>query len=207
MNPTIYGFARSRSQRAVWACEEAGVPYDYRELSAADGEHRQPAYLAINPGGKVPVLVDDGFVVTESPVICTYIADKAPDRGLAPPAGTRARVTYEQWMCFVVSELEQPLWTAAKHRFVLPAKLRVPAIQAVCPKEFKRAEQVLAQGLGAQSFMLGERFTMVDVLVGHTLFWARANSFDLTAENLRAYAARLASRPAWQRTLKITLGG
>lgn len=207
MSMTVYGFNRSRSQRAVWALEEAGLPYAYRELSASKGEHRGPEYLAINPGGKVPALVHDGFVVTESPVVCTYIGERAPESGLVPPAGTRTRTTYEQWMVFVVSELEQPLWLMAKHTFVLPEKLRVPAIIAVGPKEFARAEQVLSKGLGDRDFLVGDGFTMADVMAGHTLFWAMSAKVPLQAENLRAYAQRLAQRPAWQRAAKITVGG
>lgn len=206
MTLTIYGFGRSRAQRAVWACEEAGVEYTYAPLDARAGDLRKPEYLALNPGGKVPTLVHDGFVVTESPVICTYIADLAPERGLVPPYGTRARITYEQWMAFTVTELEQPLWTMGKHKFALPPDWRVPEVLAVVPKEFARAEKVLSRGLGDRPFMLGDAFTMVDVLVGQTLFWAAAFGLQLTAENVQRYAARLSEREGWQRTLKLTMG-
>ncbi len=206
MSLTVYGFGRSRAQRAIWAAEEAGITYDYKVLNPQQGELRQPEYLAINPGGKVPALVHDGLAITESPVICTYIGEQAPDSGLVPGAG-RARVLYDQWMFFVATELEQPLWTMTKHTFALPPKLRVPDMLAVAPKEFARAEQVLAQGLGDGPFLLGEQFTMADVMAGHTLFWAKATGVALAAENVAAYAERLRARPAWQRTAKITMGG
>lgn len=206
MSLTIYGFGASRSQRAVWACEEAGVDYTYEALDAAGGELRSPRYLAVNPAGKVPALVHDGFVVLESPVICTYVGELAPERGLVPPYGTKARVAYDQWMCFTVTELEQPLWTQGKHRFALPRDWRVPEILAVVPKEFARAEQTLAHGLGDKRFMLGDAFTMLDVMVGHTLLWARAFGLELASERVQRYAERVAAREGWTRTMQVTMG-
>ncbi len=206
MTLTIYGFGASRGQRAVWACEEAGVDYTYEDLDAAGGEMQSPRYLAINPAGKVPALVHDGFVVLESAVICTYIGELASERGLVPAYGTKARVTYDQWMFFTVTELEQPLWTQGKHRFALPRDWRVPEVLAVVPKEFARAERTLSQGLGDRRFMLGDAFTMLDVMVGHTLFWARAFGLELASENVQRYADRLAEREGWGRAVKATTG-
>lgn len=206
MSITVYGFGRSRAQRAVWALEEAGLDYEWHAVDARAGELSSEAFLALNPGGKVPVLVDDGFVLTESAVICTYIGEKVPERELVPSAGTRARYRYEQWMAFTLTELEQPLWTMGKHRFALPRDLRVPQMLDVAPKEFARAEAVLARGFGEGPHLLGERFTMIDVMVGHTLFWAMAFGVEVQSDPLRAYAARLAGRPAWKRALERTGG-
>ncbi|MCB9549308.1 MAG: glutathione S-transferase family protein [Myxococcales bacterium] len=197
---TVYGLKRSRSTRALWALEEAGLPYDFRRLDARAGEHRQPDFLALNPGGKVPVLVDGDFVLSESGAIVTWVAEQVPALGLVPAAGTRARALYDQWLHFALTELEQPLWVAAKHTFVLPEKLRVPAVIPVCAKEFGRAAQVLAQGLGDRPFLLGDAFTMADLVVGHTLAWAvRQQGLPLDAPAVAAYAERLWARPAFAR--------
>ena len=193
---TVYGCANTRSTRVVWTLEEIGAEYEYVRIDLLAGAGRQPDYLALNVGGKVPTLVDNEFVLTESAAICTYLGDRFPDAGLVPPAGTQERASYDQWCYFALSELEQPLWTLAKHRFALPEKRRVPAVLDTARWEFSVAAKVLAAGLGRHAFIVGERFTVADILIGHTLAWARAYELPLEHDNLQAYAARLWARPA-----------
>lgn len=198
----IYGSPRSRSTRALWAAEEAEIPYEFKSVDFATGAHRSPEYLALHPGGKVPTLVQDDFVLRESGAIVTWIGEQAPEKGLVPVAGSREHAQYLQWMCFVLSELEQPLWTVAKHTFALPAKYRIEAIKPVAFKEFDWAAAVLAKGLAGREYLVGDRFTMVDLLAGHTLTWAtRALKIELEDEGVRAYAQRVLSRPALRRAV------
>lgn len=193
---TVYGCANTRSTRVVWTLEEAGAEYEYVQIDLPAGAGWQPDYLALNVGGKVPTLVDGEFILTESAAICTYIGDRFPDAGLVPPVGTRDRASYDQWCYFTLSELEQPLWTIAKHRFALPERRRIPAVLDTARWEFAVATKVLATGLGREAFIVGERFTVADILIGHTLAWARAYELPLEHDNLQAYAARLWDRPA-----------
>lgn len=193
---TVYGSPRTRSTRAVWAMEEAGGEYEYVKVDISRGEGRRPAYLRLNPGGKVPALVDGELVLTESAAICTYIGDKFPESGLTPPAGTQDRARYDQWCFFAIGELEQPLWTIAKHRFVLPEDWRVPAIIDTAVREFAVAVGVLESGLGDRPFILGENFTAADILLSHTLGWAKNAGTSVDSERLRAYMDRTLSRPA-----------
>ncbi len=195
----IFGFPNSRSARAVWALEEAGAAYEYIKVDLFKGEGRQPPYLDLNPGGKVPTLIDDDLVLTESAAICTYLGDKFPASSLVPSAGTPERARYEQWCFFVIGELEQPLWTMAKHRFALPEKRRVPMVIDTAIWEFSVAAKVLNTGLGDREFIVDGRFTAADILVAHTLGWARAFEVSLGHERLEAYADRLLSRPALAR--------
>jgi len=123
-----YGYPNSRSTRAVWALEEVGIEHEYIYVHLMAGAGRQPDYLAINTGGKVPTLVNEGLILTESSAICTYIGDHFPALGLTPPIGTLDRAHYNQWCSFTISELEQPLWTIGKHTFALPEQRRVSAI-------------------------------------------------------------------------------
>ncbi|MCB9540049.1 MAG: glutathione S-transferase family protein [Myxococcales bacterium] len=196
---TIHGLKQSRALRATWACEELGLVYTFRALDAMKGELRSPDFLALNPGGKVPTLVEDDFVLTESGAIVAYLADKRPDVGLMPAAGTPERAKCWQWMLFALTELEQPLWTISKHTFALPEKLRVPAIIPTAKKEFLRAAGVLATGLGDREWLGGDAFTGADLMVGHTLAWARAFSVPWEQPTLDAYAERVLSRPALAR--------
>ena len=196
---TVYGCTNTRSSRVVWALEEAGAEYEYIAVDLRAGAGRQPEYLALNAGGKVPTLVDGGLVLTESAAICTYIGDHFPSSRLTPPVGSHERARYDQWCYFVLSELEQPLWTIAKHNFALPERRRVPAVLDTARWEFAVAAKVLAAGLGRGEFIVGDGFTAADILIAHTLAWARACELSPEHDNLTAYAARLLARPAWAR--------
>jgi glutathione S-transferase len=191
----VFGWPNTRSLRAVWALEEAGASYDYVPVNLMRGEGRRPAYLSLNPGGKVPALRDGDLVLTESAAICNYVADRHPASGLAPGCGTRERALYDKWCFFALTELEQPLWTIGKHRFAIPEKYRVPAVVDTAMWEFSVAAKALNSQFGGP-FALGDRFTAADILLGHTLAWAEAWNIPLEHEPLRAYAKRLRERPA-----------
>lgn len=205
----VYGCPNTRSARVVWTLEEIGVDYDYVKVDLLKGEGRKPPYIDLNPGGKVPTLVDGDLVLSESAAICTYLGDKFPAPGLLPGPGTQARALCSQWCFFVIGELEQPLWTIAKHRFALPEKWRVPTVLETARWEFSVAAKVLSAGLGEREFIVGDRFTVADILVAHTLNWARSVEVPLGYERLEAYADRILARPALARarTREQTQGG
>jgi glutathione S-transferase len=196
----IYGTAKSRSIRALWAAEEAQISYDYIALVLSKGEGRRPPFIDINPSGKVPAIVDGDFVLTESAAICTYIGEKKPELGLVPQAGTSERAKYEQWLFFVIGELEQALWTLGKHRFALPEKHRVPEIFDTAKWEFGVAAKVLAKGLGDREYLVGNRFTMADLMAAQTLMWAKMVKRELP-ESLNQYVGRVKTRPALARAI------
>jgi len=195
----LYGAPNSRATRVVWMLEELGLDYAYAYVDLMKGAARRPEYLALNPGGKVPALVDGELILTESAAILTYLGEQHPAAGLVPSAGTPARAHYYQWCFFVLSELEQPLWTMAKHRFALPEAQRVPAMLDTAQWEFAKVTKVLAQGLGEQPFILGEQFSAADILVAHTLSWSRAMKIPPDDPRLVDYAERLLARPALAR--------
>lgn len=190
----IYGYPNTRTTRATWALEEAGADYEFVTVDLSKGEHRQPQFLKLNPGGKVPVLVDGDLVLTESAAICTYIGEKFPASGLVPAEPTE-RARYFQWCFFAMCELETPLWTMAKHSQLLPQERRVPAIAKTCIWEFQRAAAVLAQHMADREYAVGNRFTADDILLGGTLNWARKAGVGLGSAVLEAYAKRMAARP------------
>ncbi len=196
---TVYGCANTRSSRVLWALEEAGAEYEYVAVDLRAGAGWKPEYLALNPGGKVPTLVDSEMVLTESAAICTYIGDRFPVSRLTPPASSPERAHYDQWCYFVLSELEQPLWTLAKHTFALPERRRVPAVLDTARWEFAVAAKALATGLGRREFIVGDHFTAADILVAHTLAWALAFELPLEHDYLKTYAERLLARPTWVR--------
>jgi len=194
----LYGSPRSRATRVTWMLEEIGVDYDYRPVALTQGEGRQPPYLSLNPTGKVPTLVDGELVLAESAAILTYLGDKYALSGLVPHTGGAARAKYNQWCYYCLSELEQPLWTLAKHSFVLPEAKRVAAVKDTARWEFAQAAKVLARQLENPSYVLGEHFSAADILIGHTLSWALNIKIELN-DTLQTYADRVLARPALAR--------
>src|SRR5687767_8040952 len=100
----LYGYRNGRTLRAAWALEEARATYEYVEVDLFKGEARKPAFLALNPAGKVPVLIDGDRVITESAAICLHVGERYPEAGLLPPAGTPERTECYQWISFVLTE-------------------------------------------------------------------------------------------------------
>jgi glutathione S-transferase len=176
----------------VWALEELGLPY---ELIPA--LPRSEVALAANPSGKIPALVADGVTLTDSTAIITYLADR--HGALTYPAGSLQRAEQDGFTQFALDEVEGPLWLAAKHRFVLPEALRVPAIKETARAEFARAMETLELRLGDREFVTGARFTLPDIILGHCADWAEAAKFALPGGALGKYFARVHARPALAR--------
>lgn len=195
----LYGMPMTRATRVTWALEEIGAEYHYHLVDLMKGEGQSPEFLRLNPFGKVPVLVDGDLVLSESAAICTYLGDKHPESELVPPTGSGERAKYDQWCYFVLTELEQPLWTLHKHRFVFPEEKRVSQILEVAVWEFQRALAVFEQGLGEQEYLVGNSFSMADILAAHTLRWARAAKQKINSSQLQAFEQRICGRTALER--------
>ncbi len=200
---TLYGMPNTRSFRALWALEEVGAEYQYQLVNLGKGEGKTSEFLSLNPSGKVPVLTENGLTLTESAAICTYLADCYPEKKLTPSVGAVDRARYNQWCYFVLSELEQPLWTMGKHKFALPKEYRVRSVQKTAGFEFMRASRILEEGLKGNSYLVGEHFTMADLLAVHTLNWAHVFKIDHGSSLLDEYRDRVKARDAWQRAKLI----
>ena len=135
----LYGYPRSRSTRVVWMLEELGVDYEYIKIELLKGAGQAEDYLKVHADGKVPAIDDDGFVLTESAAIMTYLGDKYPASNLVPMPNSKQRAKYDEWCFFVLTELEQPLWTTGKHTFVFPEEKRVPEILQIARWEFLKS--------------------------------------------------------------------
>ena len=194
----LYGSKNSRSLRCTWALEEAGATYDYQHVWMMKGEGQSPAFKAINPAGKVPVLTDGDMTLTESVAIVMYIAEKFSDATLMP-ANARQRAEVFRWIFFVVTEVEPHLWAIAQHRFVLPEDKRVPAVEATCVWQLQREFRVIEATLSARPFISGDAFSAADILVTHCLTWALSAKLDGLGEASLAYIERMKQRPALMR--------
>ncbi len=197
----LYGVPRSRSLRVSWALEELGLDWQYHFIDFAKGDSRSEAFLAVNPCGKVPALVENDLVITESAAIVLYLAEKYGDENLLPQTGSDASALHHQWVSFIISELEQPLWTIGKHKFALPEALRQQGMFAVAKWEFDKAAAIAEKWLPDSEFLLGDNLSAADILLGHTLLWATRFEQDIPPK-LAAYRDRVTSRPAMARALE-----
>ncbi|MCL1141334.1 glutathione S-transferase family protein [Shewanella gaetbuli] len=192
---TLYGTPRSRALRVSWLLEELAVEWQFSFLNFAKGDNRSEAFLALNPSGKMPVIEDDGLVVTESAAIQRYLAERYGNGKFLPTAGTAESATHEQWVSFIICELEQPLWSMGKHKFALPEEQRLAAMLPVAKFEFDKAAKIAESWVPESGYLLGDKFTIADILLTQTLLWARAFEQDIPPK-LSDYLERLSTRPA-----------
>jgi len=195
----LYHSPQSRSVRPRWLLEEIGAPYELVTLDMQKGGHKTPAYMKVHPHGAVPALVDGDLQLFESAAICAYLADKFPEKRLAPPVGTPARGLYYQWMVYSIATLEPPVIDVFMQTAMLPEAERSPAVLAAARKKFGDVANVLEQALGTRPFLLGEQFTAADVMIGSTLGWAQMLGLLEGRKTLQQYAQRLSERPALQK--------
>ncbi len=188
----VLGSPTSRAIRVIWMLEELGEPCEV--IKANPGSDEVCAY---NPTGRIPVLLDGDLALTDSAAICLYLADKHGEKGMGSTTlAERARMT--AWMLFIQSELEIPLWNKLKHRMILNEDLRID-VGPWCKWEFDRDVAALAAKLGDNEYAMGERFTCVDIILAHTLNWARNAKFGPLPDKVDAYADRVLARPALAR--------
>ncbi|WP_234837619.1 glutathione S-transferase family protein [Sinorhizobium medicae] len=136
----LYGLGPTRSLRALWALRELDAEFEFVPVNILGGEARHPDFLRLNPAGKLPVLVDGDFILTESAAIVMYLAEKYGAKGLMP-TDLKERAQAYRWTLFAVTELEQPLWRIAKHEFLYPENKRLPEDVALAREEFLRWQQ------------------------------------------------------------------
>ena len=189
-NLVFYTHPQSRGRIAHWMLEEVGEPYrtvwlDYGSTMKA------PEYLAVNPMGKVPALRDGDVVVTESAAICAYLADRFPQRGLAPPSGDPARAAYYRWMFFTAGPLEMATTARA-----LGWQVPVGRSRMVGFGSYADALDALETALRPGPYVCGEQFTAADVVLGAAMGWGMMFGSIDKRPSFEAYAARLLQRDA-----------
>ena len=194
---TLYHAAPSRSSIVRWMLEELGEPYDLHVLNLMQGEQHAPAYLAVNPMGKVPALRHGEVVVTEAAAICTYLADVFSGAGLNVPVGDPRRGVYLKWLFFGPSCIEAAVTDRAFPRQEEPQRGMLGY------GDFDTVMTVVAQGVEPGPYLMGEQFTAADVIVGSALRWGM--TFDLLPKRPEfvAYVGRLEQRSALQRAIAL----
>jgi glutathione S-transferase len=197
----LYEFPPTRSIRARWTLQELGVDFQPITVNLLKGEHKSPPFLAVNPAGKIPVLVDGERVITESVAIVLYLAEKYADRRLLPTdPGERAEVY--RWLLFAATELEQPLWRITRNTRLYPEADRQPADVAIASREFKEMAAVVEQHMEGRHFLVGDRVSVADFVMAYTLDWGTVVDLLGDFPRLMAYVGRMYARP--QAPMRIT---
>ena len=191
---TLIGTYKTRAFRVAWMLNELGQPFEMDPTGPRD-----PKLFEINPSLKVPVLKDGDDYIIDSVAIIQYLADKHGQ--LTAKAGTIQRAHQDSFTQFEVDDVELMVWVAAKHSFALPAELRVPDVKRACVFDFDRAMKSLSVRLADRPYVMGENFTVPDLLLGHCAMWATGIGWTIPAGNVAEYVARIHARPAFQATL------
>lgn len=195
---TLYYAIPSRGLVVHWMLEELGVPYRRQVLNLAAEEHKTPAYLAINPMGRVPALRHGDVVVTETVAICTYLAEQFPEAGLNVGVDSTLRGEYLRWLFFGPVTMEPSIVSKAMG-FVSPDYQPFADIETVA--------STLAAQVAGREFIIGDQFTAADVVIGSSINWGLNMMPELPKHpELVEYWSRLAQRPAWQ-VVQATLSG
>ena len=192
----LYWSPRSRSFTTLWLMEETGQPYERVLTDISTGAQKSPEFLAINPMGKVPALVDGDVSMAESAAICAYVADRYPQSRLAPPIGDPRRGRYLQWLFFAPSCIEPAILQAY-------LKLDMPAVSAAWGSTTQTFD-VLDQALEKGPWLLGQDFTAADIAIGAGMNYAiRLFNMVPSRPNFDRYLVACAARPAFQTAMKL----
>jgi len=196
----LYTNPMSRGRVARWMLEELGQPYR-TEILEFGTTMKSPAYLAINPLGKVPALSHGDVVVTEAAAICAYLADAFPAAGLAPAPGDRLRGPYYRWLFLAAGPIEQA-GTMLELGFEVPLEKRSSVGFGRLADMVGMIEAVVSE----HEYLVGDRFSAADLYLGMELYWGMAAGAIEKRPALERYVARLRGRPAAIRAREIDAG-
>ena len=185
----------SRAATVVWMLEELGTEYSLEFVDLMKGAHKAPEFLAINPMGKLPTVVMDGVVLTEAAAIGMTLADRYGAGSLAPALDAPERATYNRWILYAPSVIE-PCAYAHKEGWDYNAR-------SAGWGTWEEMSETLTLAIGEGPWLLGDRFSMADVVFGGTVRFL--SMFKMLDESpaIRAYIERLEARPAFQRSAAI----
>lgn len=193
----FYTHPMSRGRIVRWMLEEVGRPYR-AELLEYGTTMKDPAYLAVNPMGKVPALRHGDTVITETAAICAYLADAFPDAGLAPPPGDRRRGPYYRWLFFGAGPVEATVVNKA-----LGVEMPDGSTGMAGCGVLAGVVDALERAVSASPYVAGESFTAADVYVGSLLGWGLQFHAVDPRPAFTSYWERISTRPAAIRAREI----
>ncbi len=191
---TLYELSPTRSARCRWTLLEAGL--EYESIGNTPDIIGSEALKKIHPLGKLPAAIIDGKPLFESAAIATAIADLVPEQDLVASPGTWARTLHDQWCYFALTEMEAWAWSSElnSNDFVIPEEQHVPAIIEQNSMLYKRGAAALDAVLAETRYLIEDRFTVTDIIVGYTLIFGQEQGLLHEFPNLLAYLERLHER-------------
>lgn len=181
----LYFNPQSRAVIAKWMLDECGAEYEIVPIDFANREHKAPAFLDINPAGKLPALVDGEAKIFEGPAICLYLADKFPEARLAPAIDAPERGRYLSLMVYSTAQLEPAMGDAIFGVETSPQRGWT---------DYETALNVVERELGDGPYLFGDWFTAADIMIGSMFIWRRLMGQPPGRPKIEAYTDRLAAR-------------
>ena len=192
----LYWRPQTRASRVEWVLAELGEPVE-RVLAPESGRAER---FELHPLGRVPVLEDDAGVRRfESVALCTWLADRRPERGLIPPAGSSERATHDQWLMLAVTEVEPLLDLICLHTEELPPAERNSFIVRWATGRLRAPLGVLERAVEGREALVEDRPQVVDLVLAGMLSWAGRQGHLEAFPGLRTYRDRLLQRPTARR--------
>ena len=192
----LYWSPQTRSTRALWMLEEAGVAYELEQVDIQSPKRRNTdEFLEASPMGKVPALVDGEVRMSESAAICLYVADRYAAGTLAPAIDSPARGKFLYWLMYTPAVIEPSM--SEKFSGVETNRYRSGW------GDFELMIETLESGIADRTWILGDTFTAADVMLGSSVVFMRMFDMLPGSDALSTYADRCLARPAYQRAIEI----
>lgn len=200
-NLRIYGIARTRAFRPLWMAMELGLDFEHLPIEIGDAGARTPEFLKLNPNGRLPVIIDDGFLLSESLAITMYLAKKHSN-GKLYPATLQEEARTWQWTMWALSEVDRGVNIWSLHAVRLPPEERDAAKREEALKVVDKPFKILDAAVAQQPYLIGDAFTVADLNVAAVI--SRAVDMDLSAvPHLKAWLERCLDRPAARKALAL----
>ncbi len=201
---TLWGVGTSRTMRAHWMLLELGLDYQFNPIGSRTGETQTDEFMRLNPRHKIPVLRHGSFVLTESAAIVQYLGEtfSNPD-SIEAPRDAESRAELNEWCYFIATELD------AGSLYVMRRHVGLEHIYGAAPKAVESARNYFIENVEAMApriarsgrYLMGERFSVADILMMTCLDWAITERIPLSVP-IHEYHSRVATRPAYQKALE-----
>lgn len=199
----IYGSPRSSAGRCYVMLEEAGLSYEVMSLDMmSTKEHKSEAFLKLNPNGKVPCLIDNGFVLWESAAIVQYLAHKYKPELLGSTLEEKGLV--QQWSFWTMTEAQPPLVDILIQKVFVPEEKRNLALIEHREKQIPGVLEILEKSLQGKKYLAGSQYTVADLMAASAVNIALGLQMDLSKfKNIKAWFSEIKSRPAWVKVAEL----
>jgi glutathione S-transferase len=195
----LYHAPLSRSCRVRWMLEELGLAYEIVPMQVSAASLRTPEFLAVNPNGRLPAIVDGELRLWESGAIVQYLVETYGQGRFQPAPGSATRPAYLQWFHWAEATALPPLGDLVQHTVLRPEEKRIPAVVPDAVERIRTNMQVVDAALQGRSAIVGDAFSAADVMLGYTLQLTRLMRQLEGHSHAAAYLEGLSKRPAFEK--------